>query len=121
MHWLLLSAPLEFKILVLVLKSKLGVASKYLMDHIHSTLSATSHRPLHSSDWHVLFVLQVRTVMTQTRSICNHWALPLECPPFLSSLNFAVSGSRSASLSLLKTYFYSRGLCTGSATEWSLL
>ena len=31
-----------------------------------------------------------------------------------------LSGSRSASLSLLKTYFYSRGLRTGSASEWSL-
>jgi len=30
-------------------------------------------------------------------------------------------GSLSASLSLLKTYFYSRGLLTGGATEWSLL
>jgi len=31
-----------------------------------------------------------------------------------------LSGSLSASLSLLKTYFYSLGLRTGSATEWSL-
>jgi len=31
-----------------------------------------------------------------------------------------LSGSLSASLSLLKTYFYSWGLRTGSATEWSL-
>jgi len=47
---------------------KLGVAPKYLMDHIHSTLSATSHRPLRSSDWHVLFVLRVMTAMAQSRS-----------------------------------------------------
>src|SRR6218665_2657256 len=57
LQWLLLSAHLEFKILVLVLKSKLGVAPKYLRNYIHSTLSATSHRPLHSSDWLVLLVL----------------------------------------------------------------
>jgi len=31
-----------------------------------------------------------------------------------------LSGSLSASLSLLKTYFYSWGLHTGSTTEWSL-
>jgi len=34
LHWLPLSARLEFKIHALVLKSKLGVASKYLRDHI---------------------------------------------------------------------------------------
>ena len=39
------------------------------------------------------------------------WALP-------SSLCLtSLSGSLSASLSLLKTYFYSRGLCTGSNTD----
>ena len=32
-----------------------------------------------------------------------------------------LSGSLSSSLSLLKTYFFSRGSCTGSATEWPRL
>src|SRR6218665_2210860 len=56
LHWLPLSAHLEFKILVLVLKSKLGVAQKYLMEHIRFTLPATSHRPLRFSEWQVLFI-----------------------------------------------------------------
>ena len=37
----------------------------------------------------------------------------------LTSVNFA--GSLPASFSLLKTFFYSRSLRTGSATEWSQL
>ena len=41
--------------------------------------------------------------------------------PLPSSLCFTLlSGSLSASLSLLKTYFYSLGLRTSNATEWSL-
>src|SRR6218665_1930155 len=48
------------------------------------------------------------------------WALPLECPLSLSSVNFTFCIS-SCILLLLKTYFYSRGLRTGSTTEWSLL
>src|SRR6218665_1403858 len=101
------SQLVKFKILVLVLKSKLDVAPKYLMDHIHSTLSATSHRPLRSSDWHVFFVPRVRTAMAQTRSFATIGPLiPLECSS--SSLRITLlSGSCSASLSLLKTYFYS--------------
>src|SRR6218665_139810 len=50
LHWLPLTDRLEFKILVLVLKSKLGVASRYLVDYIRTTFSAASHRPLRSSD-----------------------------------------------------------------------
>ena len=69
--WLPLSAHIEFKILVLVLKSKLGVAPKYLWDHLCTRLSATSHRPLCSLDWQVLFVPHVRTTMAQTRSFAT--------------------------------------------------
>src|SRR6218665_233159 len=53
--------PLEFMILALDLKSNLGVAPKYLMDHIHHSSSATSHRPLRSSDWQIIFVPRVGT------------------------------------------------------------
>src|SRR6218665_1410563 len=79
------SQLVKFKILVLVLKSKLDVAPKYLMDHIHSTLSATSHQPIRSSYWHVLFVPRVRTAMAQTRSFAtigpSLWnALPSSIP-----------------------------------------
>src|SRR6218665_1062215 len=43
-----------------------------------------------------------------------HWTFPQECPPFLSSLKTLLSGSQSASLSLPKTYLYSRDLSTVS-------
>src|SRR6218665_3091560 len=47
---------------------------------------------------------------------------PLGPPPGMPSLRLTVlSGSRSASLSLFRTYFHSQGLRTGRATEWSLL
>ena len=119
LHWLPLSARIGFKIVDLILKSKLGVAPKYLRDHIRSPLSAISYRPLRFLDCQVLIVPRVRTSMAQTRSFAtigpSIWrALP-------SSLRLTLlSGSLSASLSLLRTYFYSRGLRTGSATEWSL-
>ena len=57
LHWLPLTARIQFKVLVLVLKSKLGIAPKYLRDHIRSPLSSVSHRPLRSLVRHTLFVL----------------------------------------------------------------
>jgi len=55
LHWLPLCARIQFKLLVLVLKYKLDVASKYLRYHSHSSPSAISHQPLRSLDWRVLF------------------------------------------------------------------
>src|SRR6218665_967144 len=120
LRWLSLSPRIEFKIVALVLKSKQGVAPKYLRDHICSPLSATSHRPLRSLDRQiVLYVPRVRTTIAQTRSFAtigqSLWnALP-------SSLRLTLlSGSLLASLFLFITaYFYYWGLRTGSATEWS--
>jgi len=85
----------------------------------NSPLSATSHRPLCSLDWLILFVLRVGTTMAQTRSLATIG--PSLGNAFPSSLCLTLlSGSLSASLSLLNTYFYSHGICTWSATEWSL-
>ena len=69
LHWLPLSARIEFKIAALVLKSKLGVAPKYHRGHIRFPLSATSHRPLRSLDR--FFVPRVKTTMAQTRSLAT--------------------------------------------------
>ena len=71
LHWLPLSACIEFKIRVLVLKSKLVVAPKYHRYHICSSLSATPHRPQRSLDWPVLSVPWVGTTMAQTRSFAT--------------------------------------------------
>ena len=89
LHWFPLSARVEFKILVLVLKSKLYVAPKYLTDHIRSTLSATSLRPLRSLDWQVLLFRELRPSWPKLDP-SHHWALPLEWPLFIYFLNLAV-------------------------------
>src|ERR1043165_6594746 len=118
LHWLPLTAQVQFKVLVLVLKSKLGIAPKYLRDHIRSPLSSVSHRPLRSLVRNTLFVPQVRTTMAQTRSFTtigpSLWnALP-------SSLRVAIlSRSFPTAFSLHKASSW--GSRTGSATEWPLL
>ena len=50
LHWLPLSVRIQFKVLILMLKSQLGLAPKYLCHQILRPLSATSKRPLRSSD-----------------------------------------------------------------------
>lgn len=52
MHWLPLLLAFSLKLLSLVPKSKLGIAPKYLRDHIRFPLSRASHRPLRSLDRH---------------------------------------------------------------------
>ena len=120
LHWLPLSARIQYKVLSLVLKSKLGLAPMYLSDLIRSPLSASSHRPLRSLDRADLFVPRARTTIAQTRSFT------IIGPSLWNSLpstlrGTLLSGSLSTSLSLLKTYFFSRGYRTGSATEWPWL
>ena len=68
LHWLPLSARIQFKVLILMLKSQLGLAPKYLCHQILRPLSVTSLRPLRSSDRLDLFVPRVRTTMAQSRS-----------------------------------------------------
>lgn len=60
LHWLALSARVQFRILVLYLASKLGVAPKYLKGH-----SCSPTYPLYGLA-HSLFAPQARTVMAQT-------------------------------------------------------
>ena len=71
LHWLPLTARIQFKVLVLVLKSKLGIAPKYLRHHSCSPVFSVSHRPLRSLVRHTLFVPRVRTTMAQTRSFAT--------------------------------------------------
>ena len=121
-YWPSLSACIEFKIVALVLKSKLGFQNIWVSktsSGSHSfpficnlTLTTSLFRSASS------FVLRVRTTMAQTRSFVtigpSLWnALP-------SSLCLTLLfGSLSAFLSHLKTYLYSWGFHTGSATERS--
>ena len=72
-----------------------------------------------SASFHFSFTCPVRTALAQTRFFATIGTYLWNA--LHSSLCLTLmSGSRSASLSLLKTYFYSRGLRTESATWWSL-
>ena len=120
LHWLPLSVRIQFKVLILVLKSHLGLAPKYLCDLMLRPLSATSLRPLRSSDRLDLFVPRVRTAMAQSRSFAcigpSLWnGLP---PPVRSAI---LSGSLSSSFSKLKSCLFHRVARTGSASERLLL
>ena len=107
LHWLPLSVRIQFKVLILVLKSQMGLAPKYLCDQIHRPLSATSLRPLRSSDRLDLFVPRVRTAMAQSRSFaCIGPSLWNGLPPSVRSA--ILSGSVSSSFSRLKTCLFSR-------------
>ena len=50
LHWLPISARIEYKGLLRILKALLGIAPKYLQDSIRFPFSATSLRPLRSLD-----------------------------------------------------------------------
>src|ERR1043165_3740362 len=73
--------------------SQLGLAPKYLTDFMHKPLSATSARPLRSTDRLDLFVPRVRSALAQCRAFAgtgpSTWnGLPLFyglslCPEFL--------------------------------------
>src|SRR6218665_1170863 len=101
LHWLLLSARIQLKILVLVLKCrpKLVAVPKYLREDAFSPLglSAPSHKPLSSFDWQVLFVSRVRSARLYGQNLIpyQHLAIPLESLPSL--LLILLSGSLPAS------------------------
>ena len=120
LHWLPLVARIQFKVVALVLKSQLGLSPKYLKDLIRCPRSALSLRPLRSADRFDLFVQRVRTAIAQSRSFASIGpSLWNSLPPRLRSL--LLTGSVSSSLSYLKIHFFSRGLCTGSASEGLML
>jgi hypothetical protein len=107
LHWLPLSTRIQFKVLTLVIKSQMGLAPKYLCDQILRPPSATSLRPLRSSDRLDLFVPRVRTAMAQSRSFaCIGPSLWNGLPPSVRSA--ILSGSVSSSFSRLKTCLFSR-------------
>ena len=112
LHWLPLSVRIQFKVLILMLKSQLGLAPKYLCHQILRPLSATSKRPLRSSDRLDLFVPRVRTTMAQSRSfVCIGPSLWNRLPPSLRST--ILSSSISTSFSHLKTFLFPR-----STSHW---
>ena len=68
LHWLPITLRIRYKIVLLVSKSQLGLAPKYLSDLMRKPLSATSHRLLRSMDRMDLFVPRTRTALAQHRA-----------------------------------------------------
>ena len=60
LHWLPISARIEYKVLLLILKAQLRAAPKYLQDFIRFPFSATSLCPLCTLDRRDLLVPQAR-------------------------------------------------------------
>ena len=116
LHWLPITSRIHYKILLLVSKSQLGLAPKYLLDFMHKPLSATSARPLRSTDRLDLFVPLVKSALAQCRAFAvtgpSTWN---GLPPFLWAK--LVSGISHASSRSLKAFLFPRGFHTESASE----
>ena len=65
LHWLLVASRIQYKVLLLVLRTQLGLAPKYLCDLMRKPLSAVSSRPLRSADRLDLLVPRARTATAQ--------------------------------------------------------
>src|SRR6218665_2440438 len=106
-HCLPFTTCIEFKILFLVLrKSQLGSALKYLCNHIRPLhLRTSSLRRLHSWQRQDLVMPRVRITMAHTRSIASIvLSLWNHLPPVVRS--FILSAPLSTSLSRLKSYLF---------------
>jgi hypothetical protein len=116
LHWLPITSRIQYKILLLVSKSRLGLAPKYLSDLMRQPLSATSARPLRSTGRLDLFVPRTRTTLTQRRAFAvtgpSAWN---SLPPHLRTK--LMMGISSTSTRLLKTFLFPRGSCTEGASE----
>src|SRR6218665_3767869 len=105
-HWLPISTRIEYKVLLIVLKAKMGVAPKYLIDAIRLPTSASSLHPLRSLDRRELFVPWTRTTMAMSRSFSVIGPfLWNRLPP--SAHASLLSSNLSTSLLLLKTCLFS--------------
>src|SRR5688572_31340253 len=104
LHWLPLTARIQFKSLFLTCKMFLGQAPRYLCDLI----SATSGRPLRSLDHHDLLVARSRTATAQHRAYASVGPLLWNDLPALTRA-VMLSGSTTVSARSLKTFLFSRG------------
>jgi len=112
LHWLPLSARIKFKIIILVFKAQRGLAPKYLADVLLRPLSASSHRPLRSSNRLELLVPHTRTAMAQSRSFTSIGpSLWNALSP--STRSRILASNLSSTFSFLKTFFFSLALRTG--------
>src|SRR6218665_2932262 len=80
LHWLPLSARIQFKIIFLVYKAFLGWAPSYLCKLIMRPLSAISDRPLCSLD-HNYYVVPRSRISTSQQCLCFRWPSVVELSP----------------------------------------
>src|SRR5678815_3532805 len=107
-------------LIILVIKAQRGFAPKYLSDVLLRPLSASSHRPLRSSNRLELLVPHTRTAMAQSRSFTSIGpSLWNALSP--STRSRILASNLSSTFAFLKTFFFSLALRTGSASEWLTL
>ena len=68
LYWLPVASRIQYKVLLLVLRTQLGLAPKYLCDLMRKPLSAVPSRPLRSADRLDLLVPRARTATAQHRA-----------------------------------------------------
>jgi hypothetical protein len=106
LHWLPLDARLRFKTLLIVTKSQLNLAPKYLSVLFAKPISASSSRPLRSADRLDLHVPRTRISLTQHRAFAivgpSLWN---DLPPTLRAV--LLTGINPTSLRSLKTHLFS--------------
>src|SRR6218665_1124063 len=105
LHWLPILARVRYKVLLLVAKSKQGLAPKYLCELMSKPPSSRSSRPLPSADRCDLLIPWSRTSLSQNRAFAVVGpALWNDSPPALRSV--MLQGISSASLRCLKTFIF---------------
>lgn len=115
LHWLPLTARIQFKILSLTYRAVLGQAPSYLCELIKRPTSATSDRPLRSLGRFDLLVPRSRTATSQHCAYASVGPLLWnDLPPLTRSA--ILTGSTTVSARRLKTYLFSRG-----PTHWERL
>ena len=115
LHWLPVASRIQYKVLLLVLRTQQGLAPKYLCDLMRKPLSAVSSRPLRSADRLDLLVPRQGLPWPNTVPLPS-WALlcGMTSPSIRSKILVGVPPS---SLRCLKTFLFPRGCHAESASE----
>ena len=116
LHWLPVTSRIKYKILLLVSKTQLGQAPKYLCNLMHKPLSSLSSCSLRSADRLDLFVPRSKAAMAQ------HRAFAIVGPSLWNDLPPAIRSKilieiPTSSLRCLKTFLFPRGCHAESASE----
>src|SRR5688572_1964326 len=117
LHWLPLTARIQFKILFLTCKAFLGQTPLCLCGLIRRPISATSGRPLRSLDHHDLLVPRSRTATAQHRAYASVVPLFWNEIPTITRALMLYGGVLLFLLVLLRLFFFRGAFRTGSASD----